>query len=100
MNTFTINGKKIKAKAIDFNTICDLEDYGLNFNDMQKKSTSFMRAYLAISAGLDSEQAGIEMQEHIINGGNFDDLVKAMTKEIENSDFFRKLTANKSKETQ
>lgn len=97
MNTFTINGKKITAKAIDFNTICDLEDYGLNFADIQKKSTSFMRAYLAISAGIDTEEAGLEMQNHIIGGGNFEDLIKAMTKEIENSDFFRNLNKTEKK---
>lgn len=91
MKTFTVNGKEYKAKAFDFNMMCDFEDMGISIEDMGKKPMAVVRAYFALCAGKGKEFAGKEMEAHLINGGSFDDVVSAMSEEMEKSDFFRAL---------
>jgi len=97
MNLFKINGKEYKAKPFDFNLICDLEDMGVSLEEMGKKKMSMIRAYFAICAGRGNEYAGKELNQHFIGGGKFDDVLDAMSKEMEASDFFQAL--NKTEET-
>lgn len=96
MKTFTVNGKEYKAKEFDFNLVCDLEDMGISLEEAEKKPMSMVRAYFALCTGKGKEYAGKEMGAHIINGGAFEDVVKAMSDEMEKSDFFRNL--NKDEE--
>lgn len=91
MKTFKINEKEYKAKAFDFNMICDLEELGVSLDKMQKTPMSGVRAYFALCADSSLDVAGEELQEHLLNGGSFDDLVSAMSDAMEQSDFFRKL---------
>ena len=99
MNTFTLNGKEYKAKAFDFNLICDLEDQGVHMEQAANKPLSMMRAYFGICAGLDREQAGKEIASHMEKGGTMDELGEAMGKEIEESDFFRSISQTAPQET-
>lgn len=89
MKTFTINGKEYKAKAFDFNLVCDLEDMGIALAEAGKKPMSMVRAYFGICAGKDRDFAGKEMEQHLINGGDFEEVMNAMSEEMEKSDFFR-----------
>lgn len=98
MNTFTVNGTEYKAKPFDFNLVCDLEDMGISLEEMGKKKMSAVRAYFAICAGKGNEFAGKELNDHFVSGGKFDDIITAMNKEMENSDFFQAL--NKTAETE
>ena len=98
MKTFEINKKKYSAKAFTFNMVCELEEMGISLQDASKKPMRTARAYFAICSGLDDETAGQEMEQHIINGGTFDEIIKIMADEMENSDFFRSL--NKTAETE
>lgn len=91
MNTFTINGKEYKAKAFDFNLICDLEDMGISLEQAGNKPMSMVRAYFGLCAEKGKEFAGKEMEAHIISGGTFDEIMTAMSDEMEKSDFFRSL---------
>lgn len=91
MNTFTVNGKGYKAKAFDFNLVCDLEDMGIPLEQAGNKPMSMVRAYFGLCAGRDKEFAGKEMEAHIIGGGTIDDIMTAMFNEMEKSDFFRNL---------
>lgn len=91
MRTFTINGRKYTAKNFGFNTIADLDDMGVAIEQAQKKQTSFIRAYFAVCAGFDKDTAGAEIEKHIIDGGNLNELSEVLAKEIEESDFFRSL---------
>lgn len=99
MNTFTVNGKEYKAKPFDFNMICDLEDMGVTIATASDKPMSMVRAYFAICAGGNKDYAGKEMESHIMNDGTFDDVVNAMTKEMDESDFFRNLAKKEEQET-
>jgi hypothetical protein len=38
------------------------------------------------------------MEQHLISGGNFEEVVEAMNAEMEKSDFFRSLTKTEAKE--
>lgn len=91
MNTFTVNGKEYKAKAFDFNLVCDLEDMGISLGQAGNKPMSMVRAYFGLCAEKGKEFAGKEMEAHIIGGGTFDEIMTAMSDEMENSDFFRNL---------
>lgn len=92
MKTFEVNGKQYKGKEFDFNLVCDLEDMGVSLDDMQKKNLSLIRGYFGLCAGLDKEEAGAELQEHLISGKKFESLTDVMHDEMEKSDFFRALS--------
>lgn len=95
---FEINGKPYKAHKVDFNLVCNLDDMGIAIDSLGSKQMSTIRAYFAICSGMSLEEAGIEIQEHIINDGTLDELITCFLKEVEESDFFRKLAQNSEKE--
>ena len=98
MKTFEVNGKKYNAKPFDFNMICDFEDNGLPMSSLTRKPTAAIRAYFAICGNMDAETAGKEISEHMIKGGNLDEISIAMNEEMENSDFFRAITKTAEEE--
>ena len=94
--SITINSKEYKVPEINFGTICDLEDLGINFNDIEHKSFNFIRGLVAYTIGCDTRRANKEIEEHIGNGGGLDDfmpLIKAVTE----SDFFQNLAKKRKK---
>lgn len=98
MRTFTINGKRYTAKPFDFNTVCDLEDNGVSLAEMSKKPMSMARAYFALCYKGNKEDAGKEIQAHVVAGGNFNDLYEAMGQEMNESDFFQALNKREDEE--
>ena len=52
---------------------------------------SLIRTYLAFCGNITKEQAGKEIESHLINGGEFNDVVEAMSEEMQNSGFFRSM---------
>lgn len=99
MKHFTINGKDYRSKEIDFNFVCDLEDNGVSLASANEKPMSMVRAYFALCAGRNKEYAGKEMQEHVLNGGDFDEIMEVMGAEMEASGFFQALSKKKEEET-
>lgn len=97
---FTINGRRYTAKPFDFNTVCDLEDNGVSLSEMTKKPMSMARAYFALCYNGSKDDAGKEIQAHIVSGGNFNDLYEAMGAEMNESDFFQALNKKAETETQ
>lgn len=87
-NTFEINGKEYDAIPFTFNTVCELEDVGFSMEDLDKKPASAVRAYFALCCG-DVTLAGNEIEAHLIGGGDMSSIMAAMTKEIEESGFFK-----------
>ena len=92
MTTFTINGKEYKAKEMDFNFMCLLDDEGVSLDEIDTKTIKFLRAYFSYCSGLKSETAGQELNMHMINGGNLDGLSTAMFEAGEKSAFLQALT--------
>lgn len=97
--TFELNGVTYIAKAFDFNIICDLEDMGVSLQDAQKKPMGLIRAYIAICMGGTIEEAGKVMEQHIINGGAFDEVMGVIAEEMNKSDFFQSITKGTKKKT-
>lgn len=85
----TINGKSYKPAEFDVNFVCEMEDMGIALDQMENKMFNTVRAYVALSMGVDAKTAGKEISEHIRNGGSLDDISDAMTQMMEESDFFR-----------
>lgn len=98
-NRFTVNGVTYTAKPFDFDMVCELEDMGVTFERIDKMPMSLIRAYFAICANTDKEKASAIIQSHMLNGGKLDDVTDAMSKEMENSDFFRALSKDEEQET-
>ena len=88
---FTINGKEYEGAKYNYNTSCAFEEMGVQVSEIGKKPQSVLRAYLAISSGMDLEEAGAEIEEHIIAGGTLTDISNVFAKELSESGFFKSL---------
>lgn len=97
-NRFTVNKVSYVAKPFDFDMVCELEDMGVTFERIDKMPMSLIRAYFAICAGVSKEQAALLIQNHLVSGGNLDDITDPMAKEMNDSDFFRSLSEKQDKE--
>lgn len=89
--TIIINSKEYKVPEINFGTMCDLEDLGVDITTIQNKSMTFIRGLVALTIGCDTNKASKEISEHLMNGGSVDDFV-ALIEAVTNSDFFQKMT--------
>ena len=99
MKQFVLNGNKYDIKELNVNMLCDFEDVGISMTDMQKKSFSFIRAYVSACTGMDAERAGREIELHLINGGKLDDVMDAIKISMDESDFFRSISQNTAEKT-
>lgn len=91
MKTFTLDGKIYKAKEIDFNMICDLEEQGISLEEIEKKPMSMMRTYIGFCIGGTKEMAGALIESHIVNGGSMADIAEVMGEAMKESGFFQAL---------
>lgn len=88
---FTVNGKEYEGAKYNYNTSCEFEEMGVSIAELGRKPQSVMRAYLAISGGMDLDDAGNEIEQHLINGGTLTDIQNAFAKELSDSGFFKSL---------
>ncbi len=86
---FNFNGKTYKAAPFSFNTICDLERYGVSLADITERPLSTVRGYLGICGHMDMDAAGKEFEDAIINGEGIDSIMSVMREQIEESGFFQ-----------
>lgn len=91
-----INGKSYKLPELDFNAVCELEEMGVSLLDGNVKPLTMIRGFVALTIG-DSEQAGKEIEAHLINGGSLVDIMAEITEAIDNSGFFHALGATPTK---
>lgn len=91
VNRFTINNETYTAKPFTFKMLVDLNKLGIKTSDMSKLDMALMNAYFAICADIDEDEAAELIEKHVISGGDFDGIVEAMSKEMDDSDFFRAL---------
>lgn len=100
MKTFTLNGNVYQAKEMGFNFVCDLEERGgMSLEDIQKRPMSMIRFYIAFCMDASVEEAGTEIENHMINGGDLTDVATAMNGAMEDSNFFRSLNKGATKKT-
>lgn len=96
---FVLNNRRYEAKEFDFNTVCDLNELGVDLERIQKAPAPAIRAYISICMDADKDIAGREIQEHILGGGKLDDIAIVMTQMLEKSDFFQALSKAEEKTT-
>lgn len=93
LKTFTVNGTEYKARKVDYNLVCDLDRYGANLMQLATGSGTFglARAYLAVCGGMTLAQAGNEIEQHYLNGGEMSVIIDVLAGEMEESDFFQRM---------
>jgi hypothetical protein len=90
---FKLNGKEYKDIEITYNVVADLEERGIDLQDFGKgKALSTIRAVIAVAFNGNIEVAGHEINQHLLNGGKFEDLVQIVQKAVETSGFFQALS--------
>lgn len=103
MKKFTVNGKEYNAKELTYGDIRKMESFGLNLmtdiTSIQAKVFSYTSGYLAICGGFSLEVADNEMNEHIINGGDFTDISEAFVDSLSNSRFFQAMLNSAAEKT-
>lgn len=87
-----INGKAYPTKEITFNTVCQFEDMGIPMSEIEAKSIMFVRAYAAMCMDKKADQAGDEIEKHVMNGGSIDELADVLRQAVEESGFFRAMS--------
>ena len=88
-----INDREYHIPELNFNAMCELEDLGASFSEMDKKGLSTVRAFLALAMGGDTDKAGKEIEALLASGGNFDEIMEDINRPVEESGFFRALKA-------
>lgn len=92
MNTITINKKEYEIRHIeDFNDICEFDELGISFSDIQEQNYNFslLRKLAAYVMRVDIKTAGLEITEHLKNGGKMEDLT-SLTEVIDTNSAFLK----------
>lgn len=88
---FKINGKEYNGAKFDYNAYCTFSEMGIPVDKLLGDPFVGVRGYLAISGDMTVEEAGKELEEHIINDGELTDISNAFYNEIKSSGFFQKL---------
>lgn len=84
-----INGKNLKI-VVTFNTLCKMEDLGIDISE-HTKPMSLLRGFVAVSLNETLEDAGKDIEAHVVNGGDIKEIIDEMTKAMNESGFFRSL---------
>lgn len=96
MKKFKLNGNEYEFEGLTFNSVCRLEELGVDITSANEKPMSFLRAILALAVG-DANTAGDELQAHLMSGGSLDEIAKIISEEIADSDFFQAVQGKTSK---
>ena len=87
----TINDKVYPVPELDFNAVCELNELGvdiMNAKAMRKNALIAARAIVAWIMDADVEEAGMEIQEHIVGGGGLEEIFEAFNAAVSSSGFF------------
>lgn len=89
MEKLKVNGKVYPIKELDWEylVVCDME--GINANRIS--GVAGLTMFVAYCSGLDREEAGKEINDHVMNGGSLPELVDLYKKTLSESGFFRRL---------
>lgn len=99
-NTFKVNGKEIIGAEITFGTVRKMTKLGVDFNNITADLPGLVSAYVTVSTHASQDTVDRELQAHIVNGGNFDEILDAFQNEMDESDFFQALAKTDKTETE
>jgi hypothetical protein len=96
MSTVTINKQKYEVPELNFRHSKQLELCGVPLYRMNDISLMFtiVSAFVSVVVGCDPEYADYLVEQHILGGGNIEDIYKAYIQAIADSHFFKKLLEN------
>lgn len=94
MNKFVLCGDTYNAIDFTINTVCDLEDLGINIENIDNVPFKTIRAYVSLCLGKSVKEAGELINKHVAEGGKLEDVYLSFQKAIEESDFFRAISQN------
>jgi len=89
-----INNVKYTPAEITFNTYAEMEALGAELGNNAKNLMN-IRAYVAVTMGVDANTAGEAIEKMLISGGNLGEVTDCMIEAFEESDFFQSLLGNK-----
>ena len=95
----TINDTVYTVPELDFNAVCALSEYGvdiMNSKAMRKNVVNSARAIVAWIMDVEPEEAGNEIQAHVVNGGTLEAIFEAFGKAVEESGFFSAMANKKA----
>jgi hypothetical protein len=93
---FTLNGKQHQDIELTFNDVCNLQEKGIDIANLTAKNAlPTIRGIIALRFGGNDVLAGQEIEQHIMNGGSFEDLAEIIKKAVEGSGFFQALNKRK-----
>ena len=98
MAKVTINDNVYTVPELSFNAVCDLAEYGvdiMNPKAMRKNAVNAARGIAAWIMDMDIEEAGIEIQNHVIGGGTLDVIFEAFSTAVNESGFFEAMKERK-----
>ena len=97
---FEINGKEYEGAKFNYNAYCNLSEMGIPIDRLIGDPLVGVRGYLAISGGMTVEQAGDELEQHLINDGDLSGISKVFSDELNKSGFFQKMVARMTAATE
>lgn len=88
-----INNKNYVVPQLGFKHMTQMEDMGFSILDLfqKKKVFSMATAFVGVVAECDREKAEYLIEQHVLGGGNIEDIYKAFSEAVEQSGFFKKL---------
>lgn len=98
MAKVTINDNVYTVPELSFNAVCDLAEYGvdiMNPKAMKKNAVNAARGIAAWIMDCEVEEAGVEIQNHVIGGGNLDVIFEAFSTAVNESGFFEAMNKRK-----
>ena len=97
---FKINGKEYNGAKFNYNTYCSLSEMGIPVDKLLTDPFVGVRGYLAISGDMTVQEAGNELEAHLINDGDLSEISKVFADEIKASGFFQKLLSKVTEEAE
>ena len=91
MSYVIINNNRYEIPEIDFDAICELEERGVNILSMDKNKphiATTIRGLVAWIMDTDVQNASMEIEAHIANGGNIIEIFTKVSDAINKSGFF------------
>jgi len=101
MSIVKINNKTYEVPELNFAHSKKLEQYGVPLRRLIDPDLMFtiVSAFVAVVVNVDPETADYLIEQHILGGGNIEDIYKEYVKALSESHFFKKLLENQERKT-
>lgn len=88
---FTINNKEYEDAKLTFGDLVRLEEQGIDFNNIADSTFKTVVIFLSVAMKCSMSEAIEEINAHIENGNDFNDLIEIINTMVDESAFFKNL---------